>query len=134
MKRIILFSLLIITPIKLSAQSWQSKITDSLWQKQDSNNIEFVVYLKQQANLSPAKFIKNKNEKGTFVYNSLYDNAINTQTNLIQILENEQVLYQSFSIINAIWVKSNFALIQKIAKQSEVERIFTIHQSKELIQ
>ena len=124
MKRIILFSLLIITPIKLSAQSWQSKITDSLWQKQDSNNIEFVVYLKKQANLSPAKFIKNKNEKGTFVYNSLYDNAINTQTNLIQILENEQVLYQSFSIINAIWVKSNFALIQKIAKQSEVERIF----------
>ena len=57
-------------------------------------------------------------------YNILYQNAIKTQTNLIQILDNEQALYQPFLIINAIWVKGDFDLIQKIATQSEVERIF----------
>lgn len=124
MKKTILLSLLIIVSINLNAQSWQSKITDALWQKQAENDIQFVVYLKEQANISPAKFITDKNEKGAFVYNELYSNAIKTQTNLIQILENEQVLYQPFSIINAIWVKGDFTLIQKMAEQSEVERIF----------
>lgn len=124
MKKTILLSLLIIYSLGLNAQSWQSKVTDALWKKQDEPNIEFVVYLKKQANISPAQFIKNKNEKGTFVYNELYNNAIKTQINLIQILKNEQVIYQPFLIINAIWVKGDFALIQKLAKQPEVERIF----------
>ena len=124
MKKTILLFLSIIFTIQINAQSWQSKITDALWKKQDEKDIEFVVYLKEQANISIAKFIKNKNEKGTFVYNELYDKAISTQTNLIQILENEQATYQSFLIINAIWVKGDFELIQKMAKQSEVERIF----------
>lgn len=124
MKKTLLLFLVIVFAISLNAQSWQSKITDALWKKQTEDKIEFVVYLKKQANITPAKFIKNKNEKGIFVYNSLYNNAIKTQTNLIQILDNEGILYQPFSIINAIWVKGNFTLIQKIAKQSEVEYIF----------
>lgn len=124
MKKPILLFFSIIFTIQINAQSWQSKITDALWKKQDEKDIEFIVYLKQQADISVAKFIKDKNEKGTFVYNELYDNAIKTQTNLIQILEKEQALYQPFLIINAIWVKGNFTLIQKMAEQPEVERIF----------
>lgn len=124
MKKTILLSLLIIVSIRLSAQSWQSKITNSLWHKQDDNDIEFIIYLKKQRNISSAKFIKGKDEKCTFVYNQLHQNSIKTQTKIIEILDNEQVPYQSFSIINAIWVKSDFALIRKIAIQSEVEYIF----------
>lgn len=124
MKKIILFCLLIVISFQLNAQSWQSKITDVLWEKQESTNIEFVVYLKEQANLSPARFIKNKNEKGTFVYNVLSENAIKTQKNLLKILEKEQAVFQGFYIINAIWVKGDFALIQKMAEQPEVQRIF----------
>ena len=124
MKKVIFIFLLIIVSTGLNAQSWQSKITDGLWQKQTENDIQFVVYLKEQANIIPAKLIKNKNEKSAFVYNTLYNTSTKTQTNLIQILDNEQVLYQSFSIINAIWVKGDFDLIQKLAEQSEVQCIF----------
>ena len=124
MKKTLLLFFLTIFSLASNAQSWQSKITDALWQKQAENDIQFVVYLKEQANISPSQFIKNKNEKGTFVYNILYQNAIKTQTNLIQILDNEQALYQPFLIINAIWVKGDFDLIQKMAEQPEVERIF----------
>lgn len=106
------------------AQSWQSKISESLWSKQEEPSIEFFVYLKTQANLEAARFIKNKNEKGNFVYHKLYETATQSQAELIEILEADQAIYQPFWVINGIWVKGDFAMIQKMAMRSEVAHVF----------
>lgn len=106
------------------SQSWQSKISESLWSKQQEPSIEFFVYLKNQANLEAAKLIKNKNEKGNFVYDKLYQTAIESQAELVEILEGDQIFYQSFWVVNGIWVKGDFALIQKMAMRAEVAHIF----------
>lgn len=125
MKKIILSLFLFTITVSLTAQNnWQTKIAQSLWDKQQETDIQFFVYLKEQANLDIAKHIKNKNAKGTFVYNQLVTIAEQTQNPLIVILENENAPYQAFTIINGIWAKGNFALIKKMAQQPEVEHVF----------
>ena len=125
MKKIILLLILFTITFNINAQNtWQSKITQSLWDKQEETNIQFFIYLKEQANIRLAKQIKNKEKKGAFVYNELTTIAEQTQVSLIGVLENEKATYQAFTIVNGIWAKGNFELIKKIAQQPEVAHIF----------
>jgi subtilisin family serine protease len=125
MKKTILFTLLFAISFQMNAQNdWQKKIAQSLWDKQQETEIQFFVYLKTQANLQLAKQIKNKNEKGNFVYNALISTAERTQQPLINLLEQEQAFYQSFAIVNGIWVKGDFELVKLMAQQSEVANVF----------
>jgi serine protease AprX len=125
MKKIILACLLLtISGIMHAQNDWSNKIAQSLWDKQNDPEISFFVLLKTQANLKMAKHFKNKNEKGSFVYHELVNMAEQTQLPLIAILENEEADFQTYSIVNGIWVKGNFELVKKLAKESSVANIF----------
>lgn len=125
MKKIILSLILFTITFNVEAQNdWSTKITQSLWDKQNETEIQFFVFLKKQGNTQVAKHIKNKVEKGTFVYNTLTEIAERTQNQLITILEYEQATYQAFSIVNGIWVKGDFELVKKMAQHPNVAHVF----------
>jgi subtilisin family serine protease len=125
MKKIILACLLLTISGMMYAQNdWSNKIAQSLWDKQNDAEVSFFVLLKTQVNLKTAKHFKSKNEKGSFVYHELVNMAEQTQLPLIAILENEEADFQTYSIVNGIWAKGNFELVEKLAKESSVANIF----------
>ncbi len=86
-------------------------------------SIEFFVILKDQADLSPARQLSNKIDKGNFVYHTLLAKAQQSQAQLIEYLDKQQVKHQSFYIVNALLIRGNQNLIKALANRSDVARI-----------
>ncbi len=85
--------------------------------------IEFLVVLKEQADLSGAEQLTAKLEKGRFVRETLWAKAQNAQAPLLAWLKERNLQYRSFYIINALWVKGTRALAAEIAARPEVARV-----------
>ncbi len=122
MKSLLVWSLTIFT-IVLHAQTnfWQNKIDASVWKKAEANAaVEFIVVLKQQADLSNTKNLKTKEEKGEFVFKVLQKTALQSQKPILQILQNEKAPYQSFFIFNAIYCVGDARLLRLLAERDDV--------------
>lgn len=104
--------------------AWQEKLDEKL-RLNLSNTMEFdvVIWLNQQANVTTSKFIKGKEEKGNYVFNQLHTTSLQTQSNLVQYLNQYNIPHQSFWVVNAIWAKLTQAELQAIASFSEVGQI-----------
>jgi serine protease AprX len=85
--------------------------------------IEFLVILKDQADLSSAAALATKLDKGRFVRGTLWDKAQATQAPLIAWLQERKLAYRSFYIINALWVKGTRAVAAELALRPEVARV-----------
>lgn len=84
---------------------------------------EFVVILKSQADLSGAKALREKTEKGKYVYHKLRMHAQATQGRMISLLEAEGVFFQTYFLVNMIHVEGSVDLIRKLATLPEVKYI-----------
>ena len=84
---------------------------------------EFLVVLADQTDLSAAKALPTKKEKGRFVRDALWQKAQQTQQPLFQMLRARGVPYRSFYIVNMIWVKGDYALALALAARPDVARI-----------
>ncbi len=105
-------------------ESWQKKVDDSLLEKaRQQQEVSFLVVLEEQADVSPARKIKAKEEKGRYVFESLQKTAQRSQRKLIEILQRENASFQSLYIINAIHAKGDIQLIQLLAEQEGVAQI-----------
>lgn len=134
MFRTLLISLLIVHLSSfLSAQSTQSivhqsKVSERVLERiQDTDQVEYLVHLTQQADLSEARLISGKNAKAQYVYNALTQTAEQTQAGLIQLLKARGAAYQSFWVVNSIWVKSDLATLTLVAARSEVAYLSDNH-------
>jgi serine protease AprX len=85
--------------------------------------VEFLVVLKEQADLGGAAALTSKLEKGEFVRAALWETAQTTQAPLLGWLQERKLAYRSFYIINALWVKGTRAVAAEIAARPEVARI-----------
>ncbi|MBI1764608.1 MAG: S8 family serine peptidase [Acidobacteria bacterium] len=85
--------------------------------------IEFLVVLKDQADLSGAAQQTTKLEKGRFVRETLWAKAQTAQAPLVGWLKERNLSYRSFYIINALWVKGTRAVAVEIAARPEVARV-----------
>lgn len=104
--------------------TWQEKVNPNLLQKAKTQaQVEFLVEMKEQADVSRAKTFKTKIERATHVFSTLKEIATKSQAPVIDVLKNENAEYKSFYVINAIYVKGDLALIQQLAEQTEVARI-----------
>ncbi|MEO6441240.1 MAG: S8 family serine peptidase [Chitinophagales bacterium] len=86
--------------------------------------------MKTQADLGAASEIHGKEAKGKFVYETLASFAENSQKDLKLQLENDQVYFKSFWVTNAILVKGDAILLNKLAERTDVLKIVansTIH-------
>ena len=127
-KHLPLFTLMILlTAASFSSKnndSWKEKVDAQLLEKANSTDlVEFIVQLRQQADVRAANGLKSKAEKAHFVFQQLKNTAQQSQVGLIQLLKKAQVEYKSFYIINAIYVKGDLALIQQLAERSEVVNV-----------
>lgn len=105
---------------------WQSKVDQRVTSALAAGRTEFLIYMKQQANLSGAKAFKTKNEKGQYVYQQLKAVAQATQPNVKSTLGRFGAEYQAFWVSNTIAAKGDLAVIQAVAMLPEVAAIYPI--------
>jgi subtilisin family serine protease len=89
----------------------------------DGAPAEFFIVLNSQPDLTPARQLSRKIDKGNFVYRTLLNNALITQHPLVTYLDQLHIPHQSFYIVNAILVTGDRNLALKLAARSDVARI-----------
>jgi subtilisin family serine protease len=90
---------------------------------QNGKSTEALVVLSEQADLRPAASLPTKEEKGTFVYNTLREVANRTQAPIMRMLESMGVPHQSFYIVNSILVTGGRDVMQQLAARNDVAHI-----------
>jgi serine protease AprX len=103
----------------------QEKVAPWLAERFESaqQELEFLVILKDQADLRGADALPTKLAKGEFVRKTLWDKAQQTQAPLITWLKERNATHRSFYIMNALWVRGTRALASEIAARPEVGRV-----------
>ncbi len=107
-----------------SATPWQAKVDPWVLQTAAAGQTEFLVYLTTQADLSAAKALPTKLEKGRYVYQALTSTAERTQGALIATLNSLGVEYRSYWIANMLWVKAGLSTIQSLAERADVAHLY----------
>jgi len=103
---------------------WQSKVDAVVLNKlKFQTNTEFIVVMKEQADLSGAYKIRMKEEKGIYVYKKLTETANRTQPDVVNILNNKKASFQQFWVANVIWVNGDIDLVREISQLSSVDKI-----------
>ena len=122
-----LFILLVVksTPSPASSPlTWVSKVDAWVLEAAESGEVEFLVFLSEQADLSVAASLATKPEKGAYVYAQLTGTARRTQSPLLASLEAGGVPYRSYWIANMVWVRGNLSLVERIAGRDDVAHIY----------
>ena len=89
---------------------------------------EFLVVLKDQADLGAAYAIENWDARGSYVYETLKTFAQQSQRNLLDSLNSAGVEYIPLYIINGVIVKNgDAALVSHLARLSEVSQLVANH-------
>jgi serine protease AprX len=92
-------------------------------QTANGQQAEFFVVLADQADLSAARALRSKSDKGRFVHDALWDKSEVTQRPVLRWLREHGVEHRSFYIVNAILVKGTREIAQALAARSDVARI-----------
>ena len=100
------------------------KVDYSLLQKTRQEGVfEFLVLLREQADLSVARAVPLKAEKGLLVHRLLTGLAARTQAPLLKLIEENGGSHRAFWIVNLVWVQGDAALLFKLAARPEVAGI-----------
>jgi subtilisin family serine protease len=105
------------------ATNWRDKVDPRVADAAAAGETEFIIYMAQQADLSAAKSLPTKEEKGTYVYRTLTALADATQAPVKAMLAQRGLTYSSFWISNAIFVRGNLDAIEAVASLPEVAAI-----------
>jgi serine protease AprX len=105
---------------------WRTKVDARVLDSAALGETEFLIYMKQQADLSGSKTLATKNEKGRYVYDRLTSVAQATQANVKQALSQRGAPHKSFWISNTIWAKGDLTVLQAVAALSEVAAIYPV--------
>jgi subtilisin family serine protease len=84
---------------------------------------KFIVYFKEQADLTPAYSIQDRYARGQYVLNALRAVANSSQAELAAELNHQGVAFESRYIVNAMEVTGNLQLVNQIAAHAEVAYI-----------
>ena len=88
-----------------------------------TTNLDFIIILNNQADLSAAATKADKISKGTYVLSALQATAAQTQAGLIDYLNQESMSYQTFYVVNAIKTVGNADQLMSIAQFPIVKKI-----------
>ncbi len=107
-----------------SAAPWQSKVDSWVLQTASEGETEFLVYLSAQADLSGARTLTTKLQKGWYVYRALTSVADRAQKPVITELEKLGVDYRTYWIADMVWVRGNKEIVQLLAQRSDVAHLY----------
>lgn len=84
---------------------------------------EFWIVFHEQADVSGAKQLRTKEEKGQFVFDKLTQTAAATQAPFISLLDSKNVKYQAFWIANAISIEGDIELAKELSAYPEIKEL-----------
>ncbi len=102
---------------------WQEKVDPWVMAEVVQGEVEFLVLLTAQADLSGASLLSDKQAKGVFVYQQLTKTAARAQKPLLVYLESMGVAHRPFWIANMVWVRAGQDVVQQLARRQDVSRI-----------
>ena len=106
------------------AADWQSKVDPWVIDTAGRGQTEFLVLLREQADLRGARAIAGKTEKGAFVRDALESTADRTQRPLRELLASRGIEHQAFWVANMIWVRGDASLVQELASRGDVFHVY----------
>ena len=112
-----------LTTPKLQSAVWRAKVDPSVLAAAANGQTEFLIYMSSVADLSAAKSLRTKAEKGKYVYEKLTATAEASQPAVRQTLDGLGAEYRSFWISNVIWAKGSLAVIEAVAPLAQVAYI-----------
>lgn len=122
-KQLSLIAFLFFT-LNADAQTWQSKVTPSvLTALQRQPTTEIIVVMREQGDLSGINAEAIKEEKGQKVVTILRGVADRSQANIKQFLTAQNIDFQSFWLVNALYLTTDFNLLKNLAERADVLEI-----------
>jgi subtilisin family serine protease len=100
------------------------KVVPSLLEPAPSEQREFFLYLREQADLACAADLQSRAEKGSLVVNALREVASRTQPPVLAALAADGLRGESYWIVNAILVTGDETAIERLARRDDVARIY----------
>lgn len=92
--------------------------------KSAGNEVPILVILKDQADLGGAIALRNREDKGRYVYQALRDVALRTQGGLEVFLNSRGLAHQGFYLMNAVAIeRATPGLIQELSTRDDVAKI-----------
>jgi subtilisin family serine protease len=110
-------------PAPALVRGWESKVAPSILEQARSGEVEFLILLADQADLSHASRLYNKIDKGLYVTNQLRQSARQTQAPVIGHLKASDIPFQSFWVANMILVRGDLGLVHTLAQREEIAHI-----------
>lgn len=105
---------------------WQQRVDAVVLDRAALGPTEFFVYLDEQADLSGARSLSAKEQKGRYVYDRLRSVAASSQGAVVAALEQSGATYRSFWVTNSILAKGDLAAVEAVASLSEVQYIYGV--------
>ena len=104
--------------------SWQAKVHQTVFEELSRRDqVEVIIEMREQANVSAARWMRTKAEKGRFVFETLKRHAQITQQPVVEWLNSRGLNYSDFYIVNAIRVTCTLSDIEYLANREEVGKI-----------
>lgn len=127
----ILLILFLLLPLGVSAGrqaptsvTWLDKVDPWVLQTAADGETEFLIFLREQADLNPAVQLADKHAKGEYVFQTLSQLAARSQAPLLAELERAGLDYRPFWIANMVWVRGDLQAIQALASRAEVAYLY----------
>jgi uncharacterized repeat protein (TIGR01451 family) len=106
------------------ASDWHGKVDPWVLDMAARGDTEFLVQLREQADLRGASALSAKSEKGAFVRDALESIAERTQAPLRRLLASRGVEHRAFWVANMIWVRGSARLVEELAAREDVFHIY----------
>src|SRR5262249_9001262 len=116
--------LALVLGVNAAASDWRSKVDPWVLDTSTRGSTEFLVMLREQADLRGAASIRHKGEKGAFVQNALASLAERTQAPLLRLLTDRGVPHRAFWVANMIWVRGDASLVAELAAREDVFHVY----------
>ena len=97
------------------------KIDQKLALVPHEQTVDIVILLKEQADISKAKFLKGKKAKARYVHQQLMQTAELSQRNVVEYLTSNSIPFQSFYLVNMIEAKVNNDQLIALAQREEIK-------------
>jgi hypothetical protein len=106
------------------------KIDPSLFDAFQDGKAPFFIVMTAQADIAQANNLTSKEAKGQFVFDRLYNTAEQSQAPIKAILKAQNIDFQSFWIVNALYTKGDKQLIEQLAQREDVAQIVSNPKAK----
>jgi len=103
--------------------AWQAKVDPWVLANALRGDTEFLVVLREQADLTAAAELATKADRGAWVFRRLSDAARSSQPPVLAALEALGAKHRSFWVANMIQVEGGLATVAAMANRSDVARV-----------